>query len=1129
MKTLLTFIGFLLFRIAASSQVSENYFSDMESKPGGSIYSHVLFHNMMIVAGSGYEHTITYPSISCLDTTGTVIWRFRPSNYQTYGAGSIISNLMMGADSNLYALCFNGTGLEIWKLNPDTGSIIWINTISSSLSNTQRYIKDLDAAKLVVTYSDSYNGITYQIKIASIDKSTGNILSNDTLSYLPWTSVGYGFEVDTQKNVYYTVRDTMYKVNGINHNIIWKKQYSGINVTIHHNIYYDLATNCVFFFSQDNGNFLSPHIVKVDASTGNLISNYATLPNKDLRYYDMKVVGRIIYVTWRHIYVGASASQFNITKYDMDAGTGVWSTSQSLIGLGNPNTPNSGNSQGCLSLDVDDQGDVYMTGYYGDANYGPENWGVIKVNGTNGSKMYEQTITNDSIQYNDLSEGTVASVINGKPYFAGVLQTGFNPQGPEATLAIVKLEPAAGQTIFKKYLGGTYQFPSSTLSIQNYLSSQTLVMKQEGRSVVIEMYDIYHALKWKRHFTAPYLLLGYQLSFIENGDIIFTSQAMKESAVSPYYSGDTIYVTQMNSNGNTSHIYSIDAGGYYSTPVELICDTSSILLLYNRAGMIYYNEIYGGTVSVEHSSFIHYTDVHAPTKYSFNKSQTQTLFWGYQYGACHLISLNKVTQYPTDMGIVSSDIAHVNQVIEIDTSIVILCGSDSMNRAAVSLYNTTTVDTIWTKQLSVYTNSKTINCVLDAHRTYMYTISSDQSNIVVHKIAVNNGNVQWSYSYNGAANRMDYPVSLAYDSFRQQVIVTGFELDPYFDTTVVILTLSTSGLALDTIHKVADTIWSYAYSDIARCSDVLADGSQWVGGNLDRRQDGKAGFMYEIASVGPCAPINQTICLVDIDTGGALPAVIWEKANKAATDSFYIYRTNTPDSTYTHISSVCRDSLSIWKDMTAQSSAMSYRYKISAKDTCGNIGTISPYHQTLFLASRGAGSFNVTPYTVDGVAISGTYALYRDADSTGNWQLLTSMAPNQTTVSDPNYSSHPNARYRVVITLPNPCNPTRGVVTISSNIIDRTHTATKNIIDDQSVEIYPNPAFNLLTIHSPSYNQQSSDFVIYTANGQKTDPVILDHNSSEIILNTAGLAPGQYVLVINNSDKSVTKRFEIVK
>ena len=215
-----------------------------------------------------------------------------------------------------------------------------------------------------------------------------------------------------------------------------------------------------------------------------------------------------------------------------------------------------------------------------------------------------------------------------------------------------------------------------------------------------------------------------------------------------------------------------------------------------------------------------------------------------------------------------------------------------------------------------------------------------------------------------------------------------------------------------------------------------------------------------------CFADTQQICIVNTDTILQSPVVIWEKANKYATDSFYIYRANTPDTSYSIVAMINRDTLSQWEDTSAHCDQRSYRYKIAVKDTCGFINDLSGYHQTMYLTSAGQGRFTWTPYTIENSSVpQGICYLYRDSAGNGNWQILQVLSDTQTHATDTAYAGYPNARYMLAIELSNPCNPSRGLTTITSNILTGPNSNT-GVVDlpVNKVKVFPNPAHNQVTI-----------------------------------------------------------------
>jgi hypothetical protein len=226
-------------------------------------------------------------------------------------------------------------------------------------------------------------------------------------------------------------------------------------------------------------------------------------------------------------------------------------------------------------------------------------------------------------------------------------------------------------------------------------------------------------------------------------------------------------------------------------------------------------------------------------------------------------------------------------------------------------------------------------------------------------------------------------------------------------------------------------------------------------------------YSYNSFWAGCTAPVlDQQLCMVTVDTVSQKAVVIWDKVDKYATDSFYIYRTTTPGTLYTQVGAVSADSLSEWIDTSSDPSLMSYRYKISLRDTCGRMDVLSSYHQTIYLSYLGSGQYSWTPYVIEDTATPvASYGFYRDSLGNGNWQLLQSLPSTQISASDPNYAQYPNARYLVLVNLSNPCTPTRGIASITSNILSGIGDGIANI-QRRGILIAPNPAQDNFTIYS---------------------------------------------------------------
>jgi hypothetical protein len=215
-------------------------------------------------------------------------------------------------------------------------------------------------------------------------------------------------------------------------------------------------------------------------------------------------------------------------------------------------------------------------------------------------------------------------------------------------------------------------------------------------------------------------------------------------------------------------------------------------------------------------------------------------------------------------------------------------------------------------------------------------------------------------------------------------------------------------------------------------------------------------------------PTDVPVCLVTVDSAGDYNRIIWEKDPVAdAVDSFIVYREITTNN-FLQIGALPRSAMSIFTDTAVNVNATSYKYKIAWKDTCGNTGPVSLYHNTIHLQYLGFGNLQWTNYEIENTANTvASYNVYRDNTSSGNFQLLQVIPGNNNTFTDINYASYPNAQYRVDVNwlTGGSCNPTARVITTSQSNIRRISTSgTGDHVKSVSVRAYPNPTDGILVV-----------------------------------------------------------------
>ena len=110
-------------------------------------------------------------------------------------------------------------------------------------------------------------------------------------------------------------------------------------------------------------------------------------------------------------------------------------------------------------------------------------------------------------------------------------------------------------------------------------------------------------------------------------------------------------------------------------------------------------------------------------------------------------------------------------------------------------------------------------------------------------------------------------------------------------------------------------------------------------------------FLFNYTSTAQVGPLTN-ICLVTVDTTFTHNVVVWERTAQTSTnpiDSIKIYRTTLLGAD-TLVGSVHWDSISQFRDYSADPSLRPYRYRISGVDDQGLEGPMSLPHQTIHFA-----------------------------------------------------------------------------------------------------------------------------------------------------------------------------------
>ena len=277
-------------------------------------------------------------------------------------------------------------------------------------------------------------------------------------------------------------------------------------------------------------------------------------------------------------------------------------------------------------------------------------------------------------------------------------------------------------------------------------------------------------------------------------------------------------------------------------------------------------------------------------------------------------------------------------------------------------------------------------------------------------------------------------------------------------------------------------------------------------------------------SAAPATPI----CLVTVDTTSLYNQVIWDKPTTTAIDSFKIYR-ETMTNVFSYLNSVAYDSLSIYNDFAANPNVTSYKYKISAIDTCGNETLLSNYHNTIHLQYLGAGNLQWTVYSIENELNPVLYYMVlRDDNSSGNFLPISSTIPGgNSSFTDINFSSYPNAAYRVDVVWNRTCVPaklTSTSISISRSNVKNVQAPTNVSPVDLSkfVSVYPNPTSNSINIRINTSFITNAIIELYDATGKLIVQQKVSNEYSFININY--LANGIYTVRVITDNEQTIKR-----
>jgi hypothetical protein len=274
------------------------------------------------------------------------------------------------------------------------------------------------------------------------------------------------------------------------------------------------------------------------------------------------------------------------------------------------------------------------------------------------------------------------------------------------------------------------------------------------------------------------------------------------------------------------------------------------------------------------------------------------------------------------------------------------------------------------------------------------------------------------------------------------------------------------------------------------------------------------------------------ICMITTDstTNYNYNVIKWDKTpyTNSNVDSFIVYRKDAISSNYLRIGAVSNNSLSEFVDTSfsvggpngGNPQYSSWLYKLAIVDNCGNLGAMSPYHQSMFVQESGA-NFSWNAYTVETGQTNPVtgYSFLRDDNNTGNWHVLVNTTSLSST--DPNYNLYPNGNWRIDAIGFN-CTPvTQTFLKSHSNTTKQVAIGIEQLgFNNREIATYPNPTSGKFIVETTEKEKQLLQIVDITGKLMYSQTIA----NGKTNIDVSDLQNGFYFVQIKTSEGLVTKK-----
>jgi hypothetical protein len=827
----------LLSSTTAFSQPEEIHsFADTSGGYFKTIFMDTKVADGIIIAGLHNVNNTLQPVIVKLNVAGEVVWSATtpsPLPPSTYWPNMTFK---LFEDGYVYASCYQYLSLQLlWKVNAQTGEVAWIVPFASN-NDPVRAFTEIDSTRFAAVY---------ETQLAIFNKATGTMIQqsqfNTTGAYYCNTAL------DDFGNLYLSFNDQVRKYNGTDLNqILWQRSYLDGSASNHldeiHQMHLD-SSGDIYLMGRNGNTFNNGDglIARIDPFTGDLVWKVIAVSG-DIHITDFVDRNGCIYATYQHSLVSGSAS-WQTARVAKNTGQVLWSINHYVTPQANASTDIT-LGQAALSLDIDCNGDVYQTGYYGSANYAPGNWGIMKLNGADGTKLYDLTIAEDSTAEDNESEGIVVALFGNTPVILGQVEIGSTY---ESKSLYVSINPVNGTIVSRHDIMAGYSNPSYVADIQNDGSS-TFELKQVGFALKVK-HHLNGNPTWEAAIPGSDITFGKKLAVSTSSVYVFGRKVLS-SATSPFYQQATNQLALYKidrTNGTIQNTQLISAIPSNSRPLELVADNAKSYLFYSKGDSIYYRSWNGTSLSSE-------LLLDSLSQYQFSSENMSII----HNEAARLIVATGSGVYQIDKStMVKTPFLAYPQPMEI-TSVsgtgdtLYIAGRSGADALAASI-NLTDQSINW---LTTYPTADNFTRI-STDGYFLYVSATDGSMESVRQLALADGAENWTQTIAGGGNTVS-SLTLTPANNHDYVVVGGKITEPTGGSNAFITLISYGGTLLEN-YLLDDELGADSYLST---SAAVNDSSIWIGGMYNTAVQPKSGRIFSVAYTAPAViqTLNDSAC-----------------------------------------------------------------------------------------------------------------------------------------------------------------------------------------------------------------------------------------------------------------------------